>query len=97
MFLFFKFHFHLFHLFGHAFVRRNFAGLEKHTDAEDEEEGGGEEVGDLFGDEGGDRMTEDGGENGHDEEGGVGGGEDKDAVVAHGHQAGDEEGLVANF
>ena len=96
-FFLFELHLDFFHFFADAFVGRDLAGFEEHAHTEDEEETGGKEVGDVWGDEGGDGVAEDGGEDGHGDQGGVSGGEDEDAVVAHSHEGGDEEGLVANF
>ena len=96
-FFFFELHFNFLHLLADAFVGGDLAGFEEHAHAEDKEQTGGEEVGNVRGNEGGNGVAEHRGKDGHGDQGGVGGGEDEDAVVAHGHEGGDKKGLVADF
>lgn len=66
-------------------------------DAEADEEEDGKGLGEADGEQGGHDDAHQRGEHGHGRERGDGAGEDDEAGVAHGHEAGDEEGLVADL
>lgn len=97
MFLLFQLHFHFFHFFAHSFVGTHAPRLHEHFDTKDQEKTRCGEIGQSLGNQCWHGVTEDGGEDSHGDEGGKCGCEDDQPRVAHGHESGHKEGLVANL
>lgn len=85
------------HLSANTLIRIHLHTLPQEPSTKDKEQHRGGEAGEVSRDQGGDGLSEEGRQYGHDEEGAEGGGEDGHAVVLHGHEGGDEEGLVADL